>query len=310
LKGISRTRFVDRDCAYIVDDAYVCVVRSARWTYTSDVHSRLASTTPSPQHMSAPPEKKRKQSEAIAATPAPSPAVPSPAVPSPEGVGDLDRYSIEWSMRTDGAEFNLGVASTKLTGRLVFSGDGDGDGDDETVETQVGSIAATQYRMHHMGNTGVNKLRVFDETQEGLELYEEVVKGWDDGCVEEMQGDLQVINRMVVDPAHRGHGLGLFMIEAADIVVNGYMSAQILKPYPLQFEGHIRYGSSSSYGFPEPPGKNEMSPHSTREAAFANAQAKIRAYYTKLGFEIHDSTEYMLRWNGCQHPSLDKAMRK
>lgn len=55
-------------------------------------------------------------------------------------------------------------------------------------------------------------------------------------------GDLLVIERVVVDAAHRGHGLALFMIEAADSVINGNMSACIVKPFPLQFEDGLAPG--------------------------------------------------------------------
>lgn len=133
-------------------------------------------------------------------------------------------------------------------------------------------------------------------------------------------GDLQVINRVVVDPAHRGHELGLFMIEAADAVVNSHMSAHIIKPFLLQFEQR----DSCSYDFPEPPGKTEgfavsVAPHPAREAAklarqeqatLHTGKTKIRAHYAKLGFKMHGSTEYMLQWNGFRRPSLDEAMRK
>ena len=192
---------------------------------------------------------------------------------APEGVGNLDRYSIEWSMRTDGADTYL-LARTEVKGKLVFSVEPD-NGDAET-EVEVGSITATQYRMHHICNTcgGIQRMfGLFDETQEGMDLYVAVVKSWEDGFAEEMQGDLQLINRMVVDPAHRGHGLGLFMLEAADVVVNGHMSAQIMKPFPLQFEAHSHYNNygRNNYGFPEPPGKT----HPAREAAFADADAGL-----------------------------------
>jgi len=62
------------------------------------------------------------------------------------------------------------------------------------------------------------------------------VRDLDEGFTGEGQGDEQVIKRMVVNASNRGHRLGLFTIEAANEVVNGNLSVQIVKPFPLQFE--------------------------------------------------------------------------
>jgi len=126
--------------------------------------------------------------------------------------------------------------------------------------------------------------------------------------IKEGQGGLRLFERMVVALAHRGHGLGLFIIEAADTVINGHMSAQIVKPFPLQFESNAGFGfpaqTSESYGFPDPPGETEG-----LETAFLDAQAKICSYYARLGFQKHGN-QFMLRWNGYKNPPLRQAMRK
>ena len=215
---------------------------------------------------------------------------------APEGLGVLSNYHIEWSMRTEGEDYYYGGHDFKrsiVTGKLVF-----GNGCDDKDEEEAGLIFVTQYRMHYMGNNGINKAIIFDETQEGMDLYQAVIADADDGFEEEFQGDLQVVERMLVYPAHRGHGLGLFMLEAADNVINGHMSLQVLKPYPLQFER-----DDKDYGFPTPPGGG-------REKAVKAACAKITAYYGRLGFAAKGQTGYMLRWNGFQLPSLSQAMRK
>jgi hypothetical protein len=233
------------------------------------------------------------------------------AATAPEGIGNLDHYHIDWSIRTEGSDPEHGghdFKRSRVTGKLVFTTPSklvfSAEALEEECETEVaGSICMTQYRMHYMCNNGINKFQIFDETQEGMEVYQSVVEGLEDSCDDVAQGDIQVIERVVTDPAHRGHGLGLFMIEAADTVINGHMSAQILKPFPLQFE---RSGTKKDYyGFPEPPG----GPTEEREAALAAAQAKIGAHYGRLGFKRVGETGFMLRWNGFQQPSLDQARR-
>jgi len=211
---------------------------------------------------------------------------------------DLERYFIEWSIRTHFVEDSR-FARNEVRGKLICAPDeewdGEGDGD-----IQVGSITATQYRMHYMASN-LNEFDVFDESDEGAEVYEAVVDGRF-ACMhmdEVLQGDLQVIERMEVHPAHRGLGLGLFMIEAADHVINGHCSAQVIKPFPLQFEQRNR-----RYGFPAPPQPTDR----THNAMFTAARDKLRAHYASLGFKVHRSTQYMLRWNGYQNPNLSDAM--
>lgn len=246
---------------------------------------------------SSPPAKKPKTEATAAAS----------SSAAPEGVGNLDNYSIEWSMQTSSFSEHSRAhdfCRTAVKGKLIFSGGGEGD------ETEVGSMSATQYRMHYMGNRFIDKFEVFDETSEGGELYTEVVRDLDEGCTDEGQGDVQVIERMVVDPAHRGHRLGLFMIEAANEVINGHMSVQIVNPFPLQFETDAAKQLWGRCGFPEPPGETEGDAHPGRQAAFTDARARLSTYYARLGFKTQGTTQFMLRWNGCQNPPLDQAMRK
>jgi len=222
---------------------------------------------------------------------------------TPRGVGDLDNYSIRWSMETTGRDHEHGGNDFKrieVTGKLMFE-EPDGESDKE----EVGTIKATQYRLHYIGNTGADAFEIFDTTQEGMEVYNAVVGPLMDDFGEEMQGDALVIELIEITPAHRGHRLGLFMIEAADTVINGNMSACIIKPFPLQFEG-----GTNTHGFPAPPGQSDSESNNrpSRQEALEAAKAKLRAFYCRLGFHQHDRTAYMIRWNGYNHPSLDNAM--
>jgi hypothetical protein len=77
-------------------------------------------------------------------------------------------------------------------------------------------------------------------------------------------------------------GLGLFMIEAADAVINGQMSLCVIKPFPLQYE--------------------EQGPDPVLPPA---AEAKLRAHYTRIGFApCPNGSKWMMRWNGRQHPDI------
>ena len=214
---------------------------------------------------------------------------------NPKAVGDLSHYRVDWSMQTCGEDYHMGGYDFKrsnVKGKLMFTYSEDGYEEDGT---QVGFIEVTQYRMGYIENNHVDKPTLFDETQEAHELYERIVKKQEDELLE--GGDLQLVNRMEVDPAHRGHGLGLFMIEAADHVLNGHMSSQVIKPFPLQFEG-------GDFGFPPPPAEAGEE----RRRALAAARAKISAYYDRIGFTQVDGTEFMHRSNIYQSPPLRVAM--
>ena len=181
--------------------------------------------------------------------------------------------------------------------------------DDYEEYKAVGEIKVTQYRMHYIENNGVNKFELFDETNEGLELYQTVIKPMldSDWLDETLQGDLQLVTHLAVDSAHRGHGLGLFMLEAADNVINGHMSAQAIKPWPLQFD--LILGRSNNFGFPDPDPSyfagNGLS--GDAKVAFDAARAKISAYYSRLGFK-QITGDWMFRWNGRANPTLSQAM--
>lgn len=54
------------------------------------------------------------------------------------------------------------------------------------------------------------------------------------------QNDCVFIENLHVKKEYRGHGLGLFMIDAAINVVNSAMSLTLIKPYPLQYDDENR----------------------------------------------------------------------
>lgn len=202
--------------------------------------------------------------------------------------GDLSDYHINWSICTYGTDYHMDGHDFKrsnMTGELMFNGE-----PPDVEGTQVGFIAVTQYRMRYIADNGINMREVFDEDDDAYNVYEAIASRWDDLCFEADEdtsaSDLQLVERVTVDPAHRGHGLGLFMIEAANKVLNGHLSAQVIHPFPLQYE----HGE----------------PH---DEAFAPSIAKLRNHYGRLGFELVQNTEFMLRWNGAHgQPSLDQAM--
>lgn len=140
---------------------------------------------------------------------------------------------------------------------------------------------------------------------EDQELYEaaEEVYVHDHGALfndnlhdlEAIQGDMLFLRRLHVEPAHRGGGLGLEMIQQVlDTVPH---DIAILYPRPLQFVERERDGESAAllkerYG---------MFDQLTERAALQ----KLRRYYGRLGFKRIGKKGYMFR-----SPSLKNRLVK
>lgn len=145
------------------------------------------------------------------------------AVPSfvPRGKGatvaktipfSLADYKIEWRARTGGYDWHMGGLDFKrmvMTGSLMFHGETVGV--IECVRINRGWIT------NHYGDDG-SLFDVFDETAEWEEMYAVAKQLSDDTDWETEQGELLIVDRIIIDAAHRGHNLGLFLIEAADSV--------------------------------------------------------------------------------------------
>lgn len=136
-------------------------------------------------------------------------------------------------------------------------------------------------------------------TTERKELINEVGHGF-----EITSGDVLYIERVDVDEAYRGLGLGLFLIDMADRVINSYMSLCLMIPYPLQW---LRRERRAWEQYSTSPVSAELEEARIQDVAqFEAAQAKIAAHYKLLGFRRlkHGETEFMGRWNGEMLPRI------
>lgn len=146
----------------------------------------------------------------------------------------LQNYEIEWAASTNGEDAHLGGLDLKrmaVTGTLIYE-----ESCGEKRRLEVGVIKCVRLNCHWVGNNGWNLKEVMSETQ-SLQKMSEI---WFEHSDEEKTaGDLLVIDLVRIHPAHRGHGLGLFLIEAADSVKKAYSFVALKKQrFRLSMEEH------------------------------------------------------------------------
>ncbi len=144
-------------------------------------------------------------------------------------------------------------------------------------------------------NDGSSVFDVFDtysETYGYWSLYsspfqfkKKVINAFPEG--DRWKPNILILDRMEIFPRHRGKGIGLRSLRCLQREFSTGCGIVAMKPFPLQFEG----------GLPAP---NEESPEfvelalGTFDRNERRATAKLRAYYSRLGFVRVPRTDYMV----------------
>lgn len=97
--------------------------------------------------------------------------------------------------------------------------------------------------------------------------------------------NLLILDRLVVSPAHRGHGVGLLALRDIIHRLRAGMGLIAMKPFPLQFEARHQDDAEESARL----GLNLF------KITEARATAKLRRYYGRLGFKQVPRSKYMVR---------------
>lgn len=99
--------------------------------------------------------------------------------------------------------------------------------------------------------------------------------------------NLLILDRLIVYPEHRGHGVGLLALRALIQRLRVGVGLIAMKPFPLQYEAKFLDESDADerkrlgledFKLPQP-----------------KATAKLKKYYGRLGFKTVPRTEYMVR---------------
>lgn len=102
-----------------------------------------------------------------------------------------------------------------------------------------------------------------------------------------MSANVLIFDRLVIYPAHRGHGVGLLALRALMHHFRSFAGLMVMKPYPLQFEGSTH---KELVGL----GREHWALDSYKLKQ-AGATAKLRRHYACLGFAQVPRTDFMVR---------------
>jgi hypothetical protein len=240
----------------------------------------------------------------------------TPKKPMPKSL-----FHIIWTCRTEivdsGCYRNLPDSYCfNHYGKLMFVPIRDGIvSDEKEIELEIGNIKCIKISNPKIIDDGLNRLDYLDSKTRELYVVAQLLEALDgeeevrhasiynklyppggprikvslindvgDGD-EIMQGSVLYIERIEIKEEFRGLGLGLFLVDQADSVLNNHMSLCLLNPYPLQYL------------------EDDMDPESS---GFKISQNKIKKLWQLLGFKSikHGDVEYMGRWNGYVVPFI------
>jgi GNAT superfamily N-acetyltransferase len=104
--------------------------------------------------------------------------------------------------------------------------------------------------------------------------------------------NLLILDRLVIDPAYRGHGVGL---NALDAIIRRYglgIDLVAMNPFPLQFES---VGKKDIYSNEMEDLDAKWSATVARKGTLKANTKKLQAYYARLGFILAPKSDYMVR---------------
>lgn len=137
---------------------------------------------------------------------------------------------------------------------------------------------------------------VFDTTQSAFDVYQNLYdsKGNLLVRVEKIAFGLEcswrqnvlILDRLVVLPEHRGHGVGLLVLRALIQQFRSSAGLVVMKPFPLQWEKSSR---DEDGGLTRESLRLDLFPGSAQATT-----ARLRRYYANLGFKLVPRTDYMV----------------
>ncbi len=170
------------------------------------------------------------------------------------------------------------------------------------VEVKLGELKMFIVQVGNAFNAGESLPLILDSYQQTLDvgcvLFDSSFKDYSPWIKRRFEDaypwdDILVLDRLTLDPAVRGQKLGLAVLDQAIRDWSGGCSLVAMKPFPLQYEGGGRNMTNVA-------GMKLEEFQASKTESFR----RLRAYYTKLGFErVGRSDIYAL----CTHenrPSL------
>jgi hypothetical protein len=255
------------------------------------------------------------------------------------------RFSVKWELETSLVNNETHDRQDHYLhhylGKLVYKDDEFMDDEDEVNDVVAGRIKATKIRTGNIMNSAGDAYTLCDDESEVLcrvgllinrlngdedystgQLFLQSRDGHSSGSdvpfinevggnEEITQGDILYIDEIFVEESFRGLGLGLFLLDHADHVINSNNSLCLLIPYPLQYDGRSgqRHPWDVWTGDDAAMPPDLLAAKNSFYAEFEPAKEKLRKLYALLGFKTlnHGKNNFMGRWNGYRSPSIKKV---
>jgi hypothetical protein len=184
-----------------------------------------------------------------------------------------------------------------LNGDILLAGDDEDD-------TRIGTISAYSVHLDQALEDGVSWFEVLDAPTSDMAMYIDLISpnesaytDWVQSNLEPLGSKLLIIDRVRIEPEHRGHGYGLC---AAQLMIQGFTSddglvACVPAPYELLEDA------------PCVTPEDDQSPKQI--PGWTAAEAKLRQYWSLLGFrQVPESDVFALSLTH-QQPSMREIIQ-
>lgn len=189
---------------------------------------------------------------------------------------------------------------TDLDGEILLARD-----DDD--EIRVGTISAHSVHLDEADEHGVSWFDVLDARSGDTAMYVDLVdpggfgySEWVETELDPFGSGLLILDRIRIEPEHRGHGYGLY---AAQLMITGFASGGIVACLPAPYE-LLEGARPRALGEDDTPsGREERIP------GWAAAEAKLRRHWSLLGFKKVPGSDVFAFSLTSRRPSMTDAMQ-
>lgn len=191
---------------------------------------------------------------------------------------------------------------TDLDGDILLE---KGGADDELC---VGTISAHSVHLDEAYENGVSWFDVLDARSADTAVYVDLIDAgglaysdWVESPLEPFGSGLLILDRIRIEPEHRGHGYGLY---AAQLMITGFGSGRIVACVPAPYE-LLKNDPPLRLGEDDTPSSREK-----RIPGWMASEAKLREYWSLIGFErVPDSDVFALSLTA-RRPSTETIIRE
>jgi len=171
-------------------------------------------------------------------------------------------------------------------------------------EICVGTISAHFVHLGEANEDGMPWFDVLDARSADTAMYIDLIDPehscyteWVESTFEPFGSDLLILDRIRIEPEHRGHGYGLY---AAQLMITGFASNGIVACVPAPYE-LLKDAPAREIG--------DESTRDSRIAEWAAAEAKLRKYWSLIGFEQRPGSDVFALSLTARRPSMKTVIQ-